>query len=154
MSREEVLFHLRYAVRVLERHERLWARIDAATKIASLLAGSGVVFALGAQSQAFALGSGAVFALMQAIKFALRPDARAASARASRMAYNAAHVDQQDLNDAELTRAWARAVKSDEVVVPESLRRLAFNDCVEEFARDPAGRYANAEIALWARLMA
>lgn len=154
MSREEVLFHLRYAVRVLDRYERLWARVDAATKIASLLAGSGVVFALGAQSQAFALASGAVFALMQAVEFALRPDARAASARTSRAAYSTAQVDQREMDDVQLERAWARAMKADTVVVPESLRRLAFNDCVEEFARDPAGRYADREIALWARLLA
>lgn len=154
MSREEVQFHLRYAVRVLERHERLWARIDTATKMAALLAGSGVVFALGAQSPAFALASGALFAVMQAVEFALRPDARSTAARSSRAAYSAAYVDAREMDDAELARAWARAVKADQVVVSEPLRRLAFNDCVEEFARDPAGRYARTEIALWARLLA
>lgn len=87
MTRHETLFSLRYAIRVLERHGALWARLNGVVRLAALLAGSAAIAALSAQSGTLVVVFGVAFALMQGIEFALDPAGRAAQSRAQRRVY-------------------------------------------------------------------
>ncbi|MBV5337867.1 MAG: hypothetical protein J0653_08095, partial [Deltaproteobacteria bacterium] len=84
MVRRDTLFSIRYAVRVLERTTRFWAKADAIVKICALLAGSGAIYALASESKSIALAFGIFFALTQALEFAVRPADRSALALGER----------------------------------------------------------------------
>jgi len=134
--RQTTLFNLRYAARVLERHARMWRRIDAAVRLAALLAGSGAIGAIGAQNSRLALALGAVFALLQAVEFALRPAGLAARSMAQRKQYASVFARARTTSDEALADAYATLAAEDEVIVPEPLRRLAYNDVVRERGLD------------------
>ncbi len=138
MTRHDTLFSLRYAARVLERHARLWRRIDAAVRLAGLLAGSSAFAALMAESRGFTLVFGVVFAVLQAVEFALRPAEQAAQSIAQRRPYAALAARSEAMDDAGLKAAYLQLHAEDDVIVPESIRTLAYNDVVLEKGCDPA----------------
>lgn len=140
-DRAATLFNLRYAVRVLERHARLWRRIDGAVRLVALLAGSGAIGAIGAENSKIAIALGAVFALFQAIEFALRPAEIAARSMSQRREYASVFAKERSFDDATLAEAYADMVAADDIIVSESLRHLAYNDVVLERGLDPAACY-------------
>jgi hypothetical protein len=144
-NREAALFNIRYAVRVLERHCRLWRRIDGAVRLAALLAGSAAIGALGAQHAGLSMAFGLVFALFQAVEFALRPADVAARALAQRKQYAALFARARTLDDAALADAYDELVAADEVIVTESLRHLAYNDVVRERGLDESACYVETD---------
>lgn len=150
-SRFATLFNLRYAGRVLERHARLWRRIDGAVRLAALMAGSSAIAALGAQNQSAAIGLGLVFAALQAVEFALRPADAAARAMAMRRQYAQLLAREARLDGAALSEAYAELVAADDIVVSEALRRLAYNDVAQERGCDAAHLYG---LDRWQRLVA
>lgn len=137
-SRDAVLFNIRYAVRVLERHVRLWRRIDGAVRLVALLAGSAAIGAVGAENRDLALLLGLAFALFQALEFALRPADVAAQSAAQRKLYAALYARARQSETGALAGAYEALVAEDEVIVPEALRRLAYNDVVRERGLDEA----------------
>lgn len=141
MSRNDTLFSLRYAVRVLERHARLWRNVDNLVRLGSLLAGSGAIAALAAQSHALTLAAGVVFALLQGVEFALRPAEGAARSMAQRRPYADLLARQSELDDGAIDAGYQRIVADDEIVVPELLRYLAYNDVLAERGCDASFAY-------------
>ena len=91
MTRNETLFTIRFAVRVLERTARFWAKTDAVIKGLSLLAGSAAIYSLGSESKSITLALGILFALTQAFDFSVRPYERSALALGERTALWKAH---------------------------------------------------------------
>lgn len=142
-DRASTLFNIRFAVRVLERHCRLWRRIDGAVRLAALLAGSGAIAALGAQHPGVAIACGAVFALFQAVEFALRPADIAARSMAQRKQYAALYARARAFDDGALADAQADLIAADDIIVTEALRRLAYNDVVRERGLDESACYAD-----------
>lgn len=142
MTRNDALFSIRYAVRVLERSARYWAKIDGAIRIAALLAGSGAIYAISIESRPIAIGFGIFFAITQAIEFALRPADKSALAMGARLGYARLMADQSSHEDAALERAYQQLVAVDEVIVMECLRRIAYNDVLYERGHDPAHAYS------------
>lgn len=151
MTRHDTLFSLRYAVRVLERYSRFWARIDGATKLASLLAGSAAIAALGAQSRPLAIFFGVIFALLQALTFGIRPADKSAQGLLARRPYADLLAGEGGYDDAALEAAYQRLVAADELIVPDALRPLAYNDVVIERGCDPAFTFA---LSRWQRFVA
>lgn len=154
MTRDDTLFSLRYAVRVLERHQRMWRRIDSMVRLMAILSGTSAFAALMSQHQGAALATGLLFALLQAVEFALRPAERAADSGAARRTYDSVLARQSEFSDAALADAYRRVVADDAVIVPESLRALAYNDVVNEQGSDPAHLFPlnrwQRFVALWA----
>lgn len=149
MSRHDTLFALRYAVRVLERHARMWRRIDGLIRFSALLAGSSAFAGLMAANSTTALVAGIVFAVLQSVEFAIRPAEIAARSMTAKKPYGDILARQAELDDAQLESAYQRCVAEDDVIVPENLRYLAYNDVVQERGGDPASLYA---ITRWQRL--
>lgn len=150
-ARFSCLFGLRYSVRVLERQTRLWDRIGTAIKFFSILSGSSALAALMSQQHGLSIAGGVVFAIMQAIEYSACPLSRAAEARAAIKAYSSVLANESSMDDAGLDRAYGAATHADEVVAIEALRRIAYNDVVEEKGCDPSCRY---ELSRIDRLMA
>lgn len=138
MARRDTLFSLRYAVRVLERHSRLWGRIDGLIRFAGLLSGMAAFTALVGQSQSASLGFGVLFALLQALEFTVRPAEVRARSLSARTGYARLLATEGTYDDGALQAAYQALVADDEVVVPESLRALAYNDVLLERGDDPA----------------
>ena len=131
MSRHDTVFSLRYATVVLERHGALWGVIGASCRVASLLAGSAAIAALGAQNQLVALAFGIVFAFAQAIEYATYPADKAAAAR----------VQSRQYTDADLALAYRKLVVDDDIKVFRILKDLAYNQVLSEMDCDPAAAY-------------
>jgi hypothetical protein len=151
MARYDTLFSLRYAVRVLERHARLWRRLDGLIRFSALLAGSGAFAALMAMHAGFAMAAGLVFAVLQAVEFTVRPAELSAKSLAARKGYADLLADQGRLSDDALAAAYERVSANDEVIVPEYLRRLAYNDVAEESG---CGAEVMYPVKGWHRLLA
>lgn len=142
MSRHDTLFSIRYAVRVLERYARFWSNINTAARLGSLLAGSAAIAALSATHTAAALVAGIFFALLQGVEFAMYPAGRAAEALAQRRPYADLYARQSAISDdQELEGAYQALVAADELVMPEHLKHLAYNDVVAERGCDPTQLY-------------
>lgn len=141
-DRWNTLFSLRYAVRVLERYARLWHRADVLLRLATVASGMSAVVALWSEWGSAAQWVTALFALLQAVEFVLGAPRREQEAQAARGAYARVLAREADMSDAELARAYAAVLADDTITVPESLRRLAYNDVVEEKGADLGARYA------------
>lgn len=146
-NRYVTLFNLRFAARVLERHCRLWRRIDAGVRLMALLAGSGAIAAIGAANQGAAITLGGLFALFQAVEFALRPADIAAKSMRQRKAYASLSSRETEMDDVVLAKTYDALTAEDEIVVPEVLRRLAYNDVACE--RTPAAEAEKLSAALY-----
>lgn len=132
MSRHVTIFSLRYATVVLERYAKFWSVVGAACRIAALLAGSGAIAAIGAQSQPVAIAFGVVFAIAQAIEFALRPDAKSADALAFSRRYAKVWAGEIGIDDADLERAYRDIVADDHITVFRALKDLSYNQVLSE----------------------
>ena len=141
MTRSDLIFSIRYGVRVLERHAALWKSVDRLCRFVSLLAGSGAIAALGAGNQGFTLACGLVFAAVQAFEFSVNPGEKSAASRAQSRPYADLWAAQSDHDEAALERAWRRVVAADEVTVVATLKCLAYNDVTEEMGLDAASCY-------------
>lgn len=150
MIRFETLFAIRYAIRVLERTCRFWAKVDAALKICALLAGSSAIYAIATQDRAVSIAFGFFFALTQALEFALRPADKAAEARAGRAGYAQLLAAEAVHSDQALQAAYEQLCAQDDIACMESLRRIAYNDVVEERSQDASAAYA---LTRWQRFM-
>ena len=150
MTRFEILFTVRYAVRVLERTARLWRRIDAALKVCALLAGSGAIYAVSSQSARAAMCFAAFFALAQALEFALHPAELSARALMARRPYEQILASEAGETEAALESRYHAASMGDDITVLESLRRVAYNDVVEERSDTPEAAY---RLTAWQRLI-
>jgi hypothetical protein len=140
-ARHDTLFSLRYAVRVLERYARLWHRLDAALRVIAIFSGTAAFGALVAGSGGWALVAGLLFAFLQALEWGVGPARREQEARSARALYAEVVARQVELSDEDLERGYQDAVSSDPMIVPDGLRRLAYNDVVEERGCDPGARY-------------
>ena len=150
MTRNDTIFSLRYAVRVLERTTRFWARIDTLIKGLSLLSGSAAIFALGNESKTMTLALGLFFALTQAVEFSLRPSDRSAQALGERTAYARLLARQASFADDALDAAYQQIASDDNLIAMEGLRRIAYNDVVEERGNDSSNAYV---LSFWQRMM-
>jgi len=151
MTRFETLFSIRYAVRVLERHARFWRHVDTFVRLCGLMAGSAAFAALVAQYPGGALGFGIVFAVIQAIEYSVRPAAISAESAAAKKPYATLLARQHAYADADLEAAYQQAVADDDVIVPEFMRALAYNDVTLEKGCDLA--YL-CDLTPWQRVMA
>jgi hypothetical protein len=141
-TRPDTLFNIRYASRVLERQCRLWRRVDGVVRFSAVLAGSGAIAALGAQNAVMALVAGVVFALFQAIEYAVRPAEVAAHAMAQGKQYAALLARQRRLSDAALADELEAVRVEDDIIVMDSLRQLAYNDVVRERGLDESACFS------------
>lgn len=152
MSRFDTLFSLRYAVRVLERQSRFWRHLDGGLRVFATLSGSAALASLLThQPYAVSVAVLVVFAVLQALEFALQPGLKAAEAWVARTPYLALLAEQSGLDDARLEAEYQAALLGDGVQAFESLRRIAYNDVVEEKGCDPAAAYV---LDKWQRFMA
>jgi hypothetical protein len=149
-SRADTLFCLRYAVRVLERYARLWRRVDASLRVAALFSGSAAFAALVAGNQGAVITAGVMFAALQAIEYGLSPSRIEQDARAARALYADILPLAAGLGDTELEAAYQGAVAKDEVTVPESLRRAAYNDVLLERGGNSADQFV---LTPWQRVV-
>lgn len=141
MSRHDTVFSLRYATVVLERHGALWGVIGASCRVASLLAGSAAIAALGAQNQLVALAFGIVFAFAQAIEYATYPADKAAAARVQSRQYARVWAHESEYTDADLALVYRKLVVDDDIKVFHILKDLAYNQVLSEMDCDPAAAY-------------
>ena len=142
MTRFDTLFSLRYAVRVLERQSRFWRRLDGALRFLTIVSGSAAFAALlTQQSPAINAVALAAFAALQALEFSLQPGQRAAMAWVARLPYLEAMADQSAMDDDSLEAAYRAALLRDDIQAFESLRRIAYNDVVEEMGCSPEHAY-------------
>lgn len=132
MSRHVTIFSLRYATVVLERYAKFWFVVGAACRVFALLAGSGAIAAIGAQSQPAAILFGVVFALAQAIEFGLRPEAKSADAMACSRRYAKVWAAAAECSDAKLERDYRDIVADDHIVVFRTLKDLSYNQVLRE----------------------
>ena len=151
MSRHDTVFSLRYATVVLERHAALWGFIGACCRVASLLAGSAAIAALGAQNPAVALIFGIVFAFAQAIEYATHPADKAAAARVQARQYARVWAHESDYTDADLAMAYRKVIVDDDIKPSASLKDLAYNQVLSEMDCDPAAAYPEGR---WHRFVA
>lgn len=152
MSRFDTLFSLRYAVRVLERQSRFWRHLDGGLRMSAVLSGSASLASLLThQPYAVSVAVLGVFAVLQAVEFAVQPGLKAAEAWVARAPYLALLAGQAGLNDARLEEEYQAALMGDGVQAFESLRRIAYNDVVEEKGCDPSVAYV---LGRWQRIMA
>lgn len=141
-TRFETLFCLRYAERVLERYARVWRRADAALRVFALLSASAAIWALGAQDQRLAIILGLLFALVQALQHGVGPARIEQQALAAKFGYADLLARERVLSDEQLEDAYRQVAARDNVIVPEYLRRLAYNDVAEERGCDTSDLYA------------
>lgn len=133
MTRFDIQFSLRYAVRVLERQARLWRHIDGAFRMLAILSGSSALAAmLTQQASAISISGMVAFAVFQAVEFSAQPGLKAAEAWAERKPYLSIISKQSRLSDTELEQAYQDALEQDGVLAFESIRRLAYNDVTIE----------------------
>ena len=132
-SIEELLFEVRYSVRVLERQARFWRKIEATIKVLSLLSGSSAFAAIMAANQTLTLATGIAFAITQALDFALEPNKKSNTATASGNLYSRILADKSvRTNCDKLEDALFNARINDPVVVFDSINVLAYNDVAKE----------------------
>lgn len=143
MSRFDTLFSLRYAVRVLDRQSRYWRRLDGALRFLTIVSGSASFAALLTQ-QTPTINSLALilFATLQALEFSLQPGQRSASTWVARALYLDVLAAQAGIDDLALESAYQQALLRDDIQAFESLRRIAYNDVVEEMGCQPETGYA------------
>lgn len=152
MSRFDTQFSLRYAVRVLERQSRFWRHIDGTLRALAILSGSGALAATLTQQPA-SVGMGALlaFAVLQAVEFSAQPGLKSAEAWVARTPYLTLLARQAALADDALEAGYREACLRDTVQAFESLRRVAYNDVVEEKGCDAGAAY---RLSPWQALMA
>lgn len=140
-TRDDTLFALRYAVRVLERHARLWGLIGAACKLVAILSGTVALAALVGTNTPLAVGMGVVFAVLQAVEHAFGPAEQRAKAQAQRRDYARLLARQGAMDDAAAEAAYQAVVADDDIAVPAALKELAYNDVVREQGLSEAACY-------------
>ncbi|MDD2610682.1 MAG: hypothetical protein PHX60_13535 [Giesbergeria sp.] len=139
-SRDDTLFNLRYAVRVLERQCTLWRRTGAALKFVSVISGTGAVSAVMAAQQSWAISAGIVFAALQALDVVLDPSSKVSIASSLRREYARLLARQSQYDDAALHNVYQTIVAEDDVLVAKNMRHAAYNDVINEQGRDPDGK--------------
>ena len=144
----ELTFELRYASRVLERQARYWRKLDTGIRVLSLLSGSVAFVALTQGNQPLTLALGMVFAVAQALEFAIRPGDKAGEAASSMRLYGAVSADPEACaTPASLHRALEKARALDSVAVFDAINRLAYADVALEMGRpecvDTPSRWVN-----------
>jgi len=150
-NRSDTQFCLRYAVRVLERHARMWHQIDILLRISALFSGTAAFGALVSGSPTWTLVAGLFFALLHAIEYVVVPGDRERKSLTMRGMYAKVLATQHGRSDVDLEASYQGIVAEDEIGVPETLRRLAYNDVVEERGDDPEYLYT---LKRWQRLTA
>jgi hypothetical protein len=140
-TREDTLFALRYAVRVLERSARLWFVVGGAFKFATVLSGTVALGALTSQRQDVAVALGLAFAVLQALEVAMDPSGKRTEALVARAPYAKLLALHAQHDDASLEREYQSVVAGDTVMPMEPLKRLAYNDVVTEQGLDPAALF-------------
>ncbi len=150
-ARADTLFCLRYAVRVLERYARLWRRIDACLRVMAIFSGSAAFAALVSENKVMVISAGVVFAALQALEYGLGPSRIEQEARSMRSVYAELLARAPARDDVELETEYRLAVSKDTVIVPESLRRAAYNDVLMERGDSASELYA---LNSWERLVA
>jgi len=148
MTRFDTLFCLRYAERVLERYSRFWDRADKTIRFFSLLSGSASFAALMTQNKALSLALGISFAVFQALEFALSPSTIAAHAKSNTKLYSDILSRQDGLSDQEMKKAYNQI--DDDIVVPESFRKAAYNDVVLEKGSSDVNLY---KLSAWHQII-
>ena len=137
-TRHELIYQIRYAVRLTQRTARLYRRIQTAGTFFSVVGGSATLSLL---SQAFpswvGLSGAVVLALAGAALIAIRPADKAAQNESDMKRYLALASKAHLLDDAALAAAIDEAHQSDCQEV-EPLRDVAFNDIVAEYGRQDA----------------
>jgi len=111
-----------------------------------LFSGTSAFGALMAQSKSWTIAAGLFFAFLQAIDYAVGPAKREQEARSARALYLEVLARQHQLNDADFEAAYLAAMARDPVIVPDSLRRLAYNDIADEPGASKAELY---ELTAW-----
>ena len=137
-TRHELIYHIRYAIRLTQRTARLYRRIQTIGTFFSVLGGSATLSLL---SQAFPVWVGiagaAVLAVSGAALIAIRPADKAAQNESDARRYLALAAKASQMDDTALATAIEEAHQSDCQEV-EPLRDVAYNDIVKEFGRDDA----------------
>lgn len=132
----DLLFEVRYAVRVLEREARLWNRIDIGTKLFSFLATTAAFGAIIKSRPILTIFFGLLLAVLQAIQFVLNPPSRALEARQAGQLYQKILASDARRDPAKLEQALLDARSQDPVSVLEALRVCAYNDVARERGLD------------------
>ncbi len=137
-TRHELIYKIRYAVRLTQRTARLYRRVQTAGTFFSILGGSATLSLL---SQSFpdwvGLAGAALLSVSGASLIAIRPADKAAQNEADMRRYLSLASKAHQLDDVALAVAIEEAHQSDCQEV-EPLRDVAYNDVVAEYGREDA----------------
>lgn len=136
MERSQVVFCIRYAVNVLERHCSFWRKMNYLISFLSLLSGMTAISAVISMNQSLSIAFGAIFAIGQAIEFSIRPEQISAKSFVAIAAYKSIEAISDKLGDDELISAYKKASADDAVVVSNLFRRIAYNDTGRQLGAD------------------
>lgn len=136
--RHELIYQIRYAIRLTERTARLYRRIQTAGTFLAIVGGSATLSLLAGQLPDWIGICGAgLLTLSGAALIAIRPADKAAQNEADTKRYSSLMTKANSLDDKALKAALDEAHQSDCPEV-ESLRDLAYNDTICEYGRTDA----------------
>lgn len=142
MERSQVIFCIRYAINVLERHCSFWSKVNYLISFLSLLSGMAAISAVMSMNQSLSIAFGAIFAIGQAIEFSVRPEQISAKSLASIDLYRYVESQSDGLSDSELLNAYKKASASDSVIVSSLFKRVAYNDSARQLGADESCLYS------------
>lgn len=141
MERSQVVFCIRYAVNVLERHYSFWVKMNYLISFLSLLSGMAAISAVISMNQALSITFGAIFAIGQAIEFAIRPEQLSAKSFVAIGPYKVIEANSDSMSDGELLASYNKTSAADGVVVSSFFKRIAYNDTIRQLGADELSLY-------------
>jgi len=141
VTKNDTLFSLRYAVRVLERHSRKWEKISNIIRFFSFISGSAAIASLSATNSELVIISGVLFASLQAVEFTLNPTKLAAKSLFESQKYAVILARKNHYSKSELEEQYSLISAQDSVIVGGILKELAYNDVALEQGADPEELY-------------
>ena len=132
MTRSDLLFSIRYAVRVLERHSRMWSKTSNIIRFTSLLSGSAAIASLSATNNTLVIVSGVIFACLQALEFALNPSNIATQSSVESQKYAMLMAYQKKYSKDDLEKEYGIISANDPIIISDLLKEIAYNDVVLE----------------------
>jgi hypothetical protein len=117
----------------------MWEKIEVSVKCLSYLSGASIVAAAASSNTLFSAVSAVIFSLGQMVEFAVRASARQAYALGRMKVYEELWARRHTMSDNELEQAFDSI--AGESSTPEFVRKLAYNDVLNENGCDPSYAY-------------
>ncbi|MDR1935886.1 MAG: hypothetical protein LBS49_09985 [Candidatus Accumulibacter sp.] len=137
-TRHELIYSIRYAIRLTQRQARLYRRIQAVGVFLGIIGGSATLSLLAQNLPDWVgIAGAALLTLAGAALIAVRPADKAARNETDVQRYTALMAQSHTLSDEALAVAFNEAHRGDCPKI-EPLRDVAYNDVAQEFGRHDA----------------